>query len=446
MRTDISGFPELLPSEQIIFEEMRNKIEEGFRIYGFSPMDTPAIERLSSLLSKGDDSEIYGIYRLSDPDGKKEFGLRFDLTVPMVRYISKYAGELIFPFKRYQIAPVWRGERPQYGRYRQFYQCDIDVVAAEQLSVFYDAEVIAAITTTLRSLHVSNFHTCINNRKILAGFLKTIIVESQINDAIRIIDKITKLPEEEFERQIRELKVSDEGFRRISDFLSSKRKGTNAEILKWLSSLNFNEEFTEGVKELREILETLNKIGIGNDYIKISTQLARGLTYYTGTVFETLFDDAIESSSIAGGGRYENFKVSSKAYTGIGGSIGITRLLSKLLDNGQVKAEKASTAELLITSQDAKYLQNYMQLAQKFRKAGINVDTYFQTKNLGAQLTYASRKGIKYVLIANETELLEGNAILRNLDTRKQKVISIKYVADEVVQLLKNTENGLSRD
>lgn len=436
MKTDISGFPELLPSEQIVFEEMRSKIEYGFRSYGFSPMDTPAVERLSSLLSKGNDNEIYGIYRLSDPDGKKEFGLRFDLTVPMVRYISKFDGELIFPFKRYQIAPVWRGERPQYGRYRQFYQCDIDVVTVGQLSIFYDAEIIAAITNTLRLLNVSDFHTCVNNRKILAGFLKTVISEPKINDAIRIVDKIGKLPEEEFERQIRELNVSNEGFRRISDFLSTKRRGTNTEILKWLSSLNFNEEFAKGVEELDEILETLNKIGIGNDYVKISTQLARGLTYYTGTVFETIFDNDVESSSIAGGGRYENLKVLSKAYTGIGGSIGLTRLISKLIDNGRIKRDKSSPAQILITSQDPKYLQNYMLMAQKFRKAGLNVDTYLQTKNLGIQLTYASRKGIRYVLIANEMELLEEKAILRNLDTKKQNIISTKHITDDVIKLI----------
>ena len=438
MRTDISGFPEFLPQEQLLFNDMVRTIMASYERFGFVPMDTPAIERLTALLSKGDDNEIYGIYRLSDPDGKKEFGLRFDLTVPLVRYVTKYRGELLFPFKRYQISPVWRGERPQYGRYRQFYQCDIDVIGDEELSINYDAEVVGVIVRTLVALNIPHFHVHLNNRKVLTGFLKTGVPEANISKVIHLIDKMDKISMQDFADQIAALGIDDEFLAKMRNFLEIEKRGDNLEIIRILKGFNFNEEFNQGTAELEMVLDQLRQIDIEDNFIHVSTKLVRGLSYYTGTVFEATLDNMPDFGSIAGGGRYENLVIdgSSKKLPGVGASIGITRLIAKLIEKGLFVAKKASTAHIMVTSQSKDSIGAYMRIAEKLRRLGLNVETYLHEKSLGAQLSYASRKGIKYVLIANEMELLEGTAIIRNLETKEQKTVRVEYLGNDVTKFM----------
>ena len=403
MKSNISGFPEFLPQEQIVFNRVMQSIKEHFELYGFVPMDTAAVERVDVLLAKGNDNEIYGLYRLADENSKKDLGLRFDLTVPLARYVSQNAGELIFPFKRYQISPVWRGERPQYGRYRQFYQCDIDVIGAGSLSVDHDAEIISLVTWALSSLRIPEFRTKINNRKILTGFFSKLVKKERIVDAIRIVDKFDKISLEEFENEMLKLLNNEKDLSKVRSFFDSDSRGGVDEVLIWLHSLSLGEEFTQGVEELDTVVQILKRLGLSDDRMQIHTRLARGLTYYTGTIFETAFVDVRDMGSIAGGGRYDNLTQTlgdSKKYPGVGATIGISRLVPKLMELGLLTADKKSTADLLITVQDRSLMAYYMKLANKFRALGIKTETYLQDKSLGAQLSYASRKGIAFALIA----------------------------------------------
>ncbi|MDR3187288.1 MAG: histidine--tRNA ligase [Holosporaceae bacterium] len=439
MKSDISGFPEFLPQEQIVFSEIMEIIKKKFEFYGFVPMDTPAVERVSTLLAKGDDNEIYGLYRLADGENaKKDLGLRFDLTVPLARYVAAHFGQLVFPYKRYHIAPVWRGERPQYGRYRQFYQCDVDVVGNGELSLAHDAEIILLVTDVLQSLNIFNFHTKINNRKILSGFLKTFADEKTVTEIIKLIDKIGKISYDEFDEAVLQQKVSDNDLRKIRSFLEIEKRGRNLEVLKWMETLKFNEEYSLGVSELEETLQLLKKMEIEDNKIKISMKLARGLTYYTGNVFETVLDDFDDLGSIAGGGRYDNLvrSLSDKYFPGVGVTIGISRLVPKLLEKGLLKADRSATAQLLVTVQCREYMGSYLKMADKLRSIGIKTEIYLHDKNLGAQLSYASKKGIKFVLIANEMELLDGRAIIRNLETKEQMTISVPTFAEEISKFM----------
>lgn len=445
MKSDISGFPEFLPNEQIAFNAVMNSIKDHFELYGFVPMDTPAVERIETLLAKGNDSEIYGLYRLADENSKKRLGLRFDLTVPFARYVASHHGHMIFPHKRYQIAPVWRGERPQSGRYRQFYQCDVDIIGEGELSIAYDAEIVKLITETLQDLNIPDFSTKINNRKLLTGFLNSIIVgeqaEEKVLESVRLIDKIEKISENDFWASINELGVSLKNSEKLKLFLDTDKIGNNSEILKSLETFDCGKIFSDGLKELKTVIALLKKFDVEDSRVKISTKLARGLTYYTGSVFETTFNDIKDVGSISGGGRYDNLTsmVSScnKKFAGVGASIGISRLVPKLIEKGILDCDKSTTAQLLITVQNSEFLENYIKLSEQCRRLGIKTEMYLQNKSLSAQINYASRKGITYVLIANDAELSNKKAVIRNLETKEQVVIKTERMSKEIVDLLK---------
>jgi len=437
MKSDISGFPEFLPNEQIAFNRVISKIRERFESYGFAPMDTAAVERVSTLLAKGNDNEIYGLYRLADENSKKDLGLRFDLTVPLARYVSSNFSQLIFPFRRYQIAPVWRGERPQNGRYRQFYQCDVDILGDGSLALEHDAEIVALINLVLSSLNIPRFHTKLNNRKILSGFLKSIVDEGKIEHFVRLIDKVDKIPYEEFEKEAKSYLVVKQDFKKLAVFMDAEKKGSNFEILKWLGTLRFSDEFSQGVEELMNVVSTLKKLGIEDDQVKVCTKLARGLNYYTGLVFETVFDGELSSiGSISGGGRYDNLTtlISDKVLPGVGATIGVSRLVPVLMERGILKTDSCSPAMLLVTVQNRQFITTYMKIADRFRKIGVKTEVYLQDKSLGVQLNYANKKGYHFVVIANELELAESKAILRNLETREQKIIHTDYIGEELLK------------
>lgn len=439
MKADISGFPEFFPNEQIAFNAVRDRIVENFELYGFSPLDTVAVERVSTLLSKGNDTEIYGLFRIADSNDKKDLGLRFDLTVPLARYVSSYHNELVFPFKRYQVAPVWRGERPQYGRYRQFYQCDIDVIGNGSLSLNYDAEVISTIIRTLNAIHVPQFHTYINNRKILNGFLKTIVNENKLLDLVKVLDKADHMTFEVFKNRVTELGVDEEKFERLRNFTEGAKGRNNFEIIQWLKTIPISDEFKQGVEELDTVLTLLKQIDISDDVVKISLKLARGLNYYTGSIFETTIDSEPDLGTISGGGRYDNLTnmLSKHKCPGVGATIGISRLIPKMMERGIISTNKSSPAQILITVQKPEYIGTYIRIAENFRKFGVKAEVYLHDKDLSAQLTYASRKGIKYALLANDVELLEGDGIVRNLETGEQQVIHTNFVGNSLHDILK---------
>lgn len=438
MKSDISGFPEFLPHEQIAFQNMTSIIRYYFELYGFIPMDTAAVERVHTLLAKGNDSEIYGLYRLADIDAvKKNLGLRFDLTVPFARYVSSNYGQMTFPHKRYQIAPVWRGERAQHGRYRQFYQCDIDVIADGELSQRYDAEVVLLFAEILLHIGVKNFHTKINNRKILSGFLKSIIHADQITDALRIIDKIDKITPEEFTSALRTLSITDAQISNITNFLQSE-EDDNEQIINRLKKMEVNEEFSLGVDELYSLIMLLRSFGLNEKHFKISMRLARGLNYYTGVVFETVLNDAPEIGSIAGGGRYDNLTetICNKKFPGVGGTIGISRLVPMLIEKNILNTDKHSTADVLVTVQDPNCMDSYINIANVLRQNKIKTEIYLQNKSLSSQLNYANKKGMCYAIIANEDELLRDCIIVRNLKDKTQVTGNISHLISHIMKTI----------
>lgn len=430
----ISGFPEYTPAMQIAFNKVLSIIKEKFELFGFSPLDTPAVEKISTLLAKGNDNEIYGIYRLADANDKKDLALRFDLTVPLARYVVQHSDELVFPYKRYHIAPVWRGERAQAGRYRQFYQCDIDIVDNNDLSFNCDAEIVALVSEILKALKV-DFEFKINNKKILDGMV-SYITDGSISsiDILRVIDKKEKVEEDKFCSMLLDLGLNSKQVNMILDFLSLS--GTNLEILNKLNSLNYNETFNNGVRELKALFDNLALFGVDYNNVKIDMSLARGLTYYTGSIFEAKLRNLNFLGSICGGGRYDNLTTyfSKNRYPGVGATIGISRLIPVLIENNLLEAKEMSPAKVLVTVQNADMIKEYISISQMLRNAGIKTELFLQNKKLAQQITYASKKGFKYIVIANQEELFNNNVNIKNLETGEQNMVS----KDELIKKLKD--------
>ncbi len=421
----ISGFPELLPREQIAFNGIVGKIREQFELFGFSPIDTPAVEKVSTLLSKGNDNEIYGIHRLADPSEDKSLALRFDLTVPLARYVTEHCAKLTFPYKRYHIAPVWRGERPQRGRYRQFYQCDVDIIGNGDVPLFYDAEIVTIGYTVLSVIGVSGFTMFVNNRLMLSGLLKSFgISEDNIPEVLRIIDKAEKISAEDLQKELLQ-----KGIRRHDvDLLLGLQPGCSPESLQDLCS---HEDFQQGLREVIHVIGLAKEWGVPSNQLQFHPTLARGLQYYTGTVVETQLLNHPELGSICSGGRYahlaENF--STRKFPGVGISVGISRLLPFLLEQGVVKASTETPASVLVTMQNPDLLSYYMKIAQNLRAHGINTEIYLAPSPLETQMKYADRKGFSYALIANTQESDQEHVVVRFLQERTQQLVHIRDVA-----------------
>lgn len=431
--SSISGFPEYLPAIQIAFNRVVNIIKEKFELFGFAPLDTPAVEKVSTLLAKGNDNEIYGIYRLADSNDKKDLALRFDLTVPLARYVAQHCEDLVFPYKRYHIAPVWRGERAQAGRYRQFYQCDIDIVNNDELDLNCDAEILIVIYEVLKSLNL-DFEIRINNKKILDG-LMIYITEGKIPSAniLRVIDKREKVSNEAFNSMLREVGLDGSQITKILNFLAID--GGNSEIIQNLKTLKYNEIFETGIAELEELYKKLSLFGVGYGNVKIEMSLARGLNYYTGSIFEAKLRNLGFASSISGGGRYDNLTTyfSKKKFPGVGATIGISRLVPVLIENGLLNANEMSPAEVLVTVQERDNLKDYLEIANQLRKAGKNTEIFLQNKKLSQQLNFASKKKMKYVVIANKDELAAKKVNLKNMETGEQNLICIDQLQGLIV-------------
>lgn len=427
MSSHISGFLEFLPKEQILFNKIIDLIRLKFESYGFIPLETSAVERAETLLSKGNDNEIYGIYRLAEEDvisAKKDMGLRFDLTVPLARYVAKNYGQLVFPYRRYQIAPVWRGERPQSGRYRQFYQCDIDIINEGELSDSFDAELVAIVYDIFTAINLKKFTIKINNRKILTGLMKSYGVNDPA-EAIKVIDKFAKISKDQFISELSVLSLTQDQIEQLVNLISLEMN--NDDMINYLVNFCNDDEFLLGVTELRFLLERVRAFGVDENNIKITPALARGLNYYTGTIYETQLDEYPSFGSIAGGGRYANLVsgFGNKSLPGVGLSIGITRLFPKLIEMGVLKTGEESIAPIIITSQNHDLLSNYIIIAKKLRDFGFFVELYLQEKALANQLKYASKKGFKFALIADKVELERGEVIVKDMLASSQEIVKI---------------------
>lgn len=413
----ISGYPEWLPEVRYVEQQWFDHIRRVFESYGFCNIETPSVEELDVISAKGEvDKEIYVLERLHQEEGEgKEarLALHFDQTVPLARYVAQHFGDLVFPFKRYQMQRVWRGERPQKGRFREFYQCDIDVIGVDQLGLHFDAEmpaIIYEILSGLPGMENEKFQLRISNRKILLGFLKSIGIddENTITDITRAIDKIKKIPQNDLRAHIEKAVPDKTQFDYIVKFLNSGvtdcsdieelETKLRENLLKEIVYLDtYNEEFEEGIEELSFIMKQLSHLP--KDSALADLTIVRGLDYYTGTVYETTFKGREEFGSICSGGRYDDLASSyiNKNLPGVGISIGFSRLFSYMVDQGKLTATRKSPADVLMVLPSEERRAVAAETAQTLRQRGIKVELFHSGTKIGKQMAYAEKKGIPYV-------------------------------------------------
>ncbi len=429
----LPGFMELLPTEQILFEQMKKIIETTYQKYGFLPLDTPNLELSEVLLTKSGGETEKQIYRFMK--GETDISLRFDLTVPLAKYVAKNYGNLSFPFRRYQIGKVYRGEKVQKGRYREFYQCDIDIIGDGELDVVNDAELPSVIYTIFKQFGFEKFTICINNRKILNGFFEELEQKEKAQDILRIIDKIDKIGKEAVMEEIAKIGVNTESINKIISFIEID--GNNSEKIQKLKDLNIkNEVFNIGLSELENTINNIELLGVPDTNYKIDLTIARGLDYYTGTVYETFLDDYREIGSVCSGGRYEDLAgyYINKKLPGVGISIGLTRLFYKLNEMNLIKAEKKSVSDILIIPM-SNDLSVSLKLATGLRNLGINTEVYLNDKKLKAKLKYADKLEIPYIVLIGEDEVTNGKVKVKNMKTGEE--IESNIDAREIFKIVK---------
>jgi len=419
----LPGFMELLPNEQILFNEMKETIRKSYEEFGFLPLNTPIIELSEVLLAKAGGETEKQIYRFDK--GDTDLSLRFDLTVPLAKYVSMHYGELSFPFRRYQIGKVYRGERPQKGRFREFYQCDIDIIGDNELNILHDAEMPMVIYNTFKKLGFDDFTIRINNRKILNGFFASLNLEDPA-EVLRIIDKLDKIGVESVKTCLAEINVESDSINRIIDFISIK--GSNDEKIANLKALNINNEiFEKGVQELEAVVNGVRLFGISENNFSVDLTIARGLDYYTGTVYETFLNDYRELGSVCSGGRYENLAeyYTDKKLPGVGISIGLTRLFYKLNELNAIKFSRESIAKVLVVSASSD-ITPCLPIATAFRTAGINTELFLTDKKIKAKFKYADKLNIPFVVVIGEDEIASHYVTLKNMKTGEQFQVPIE--------------------
>ena len=425
----LRGFDqEYLPHEQLQFNHLVDVIRRNFELYGFLPIETPSAERREVLTSKGGvEKEIYALTRLAEADDDEaatKGALRFDLTVPLARYVAMRERELAFPFRRYQIQRVWRGETPQArkGRFREFYQCDIDIINREKLSYLAEAEIPSVVYSVFREMAIGEFRIRINNRKVLKGLLQEFRVpEDKSAEVLRTLDKVEK---EEAARIVEELVragLPNAPATRLYQLIAAKRD--TRETLAELGEMR-NELCVQGVEELRKVVEAMGQLGVPQAAFAVDLSVVRGLDYYTGTIYETQLLAHPDIGSICSGGRYDDLAsyFTETRLPGVGISIGLTRLFSKLSEAGLLRPLARTPAEAIVVTMDGRYLANYLEIATRLRAAGINTEVYLEQAKLKNQLAYADRKGFRVAVIAGENEFAEAKVQIKNLTTQEATV------------------------
>lgn len=430
----LPGFMELMPQDQILFDKMKNTIESVYSSYGFYPLDTPIIELSNVLLAKAGGETEKQIYRFNK--GDNDLSLRFDLTVPLAKYVASRSNELIFPFKRYQIGKVYRGERPQKGRFREFYQCDIDVIGNETLSILYDAEIPSIIYDLFKKLNIGDFTIRINNRKILTGFFNSLELNSKVTDILRIIDKIEKIGEDEVKSELSLLDIDSDKVSKIIEFI--RISGDAFTKIDSLKNLGITDEvYNEGVNELETVINNIKARGLDSNFYDVDLTIARGLDYYTGTVYETILKDYPSIGSVCSGGRYENLATyyTDKKLPGVGISIGLTRLFYQLKEAGVIKTTDSSVADITILpmTENYEYVYKFSNLLKRF---GVRVDTAFLGK-FKQLMRYADKQKTPYVLIIGDDEISKGVAVLKDMFTGLQTEVTLENIIEIYNRLLK---------
>ena len=425
----LPGFLELLPQDQIVFNSMLDSIRKTYETFGFMPLDTPIIEKTDVLLAKGGGETEKQIYRFTK--GDTDMSLRFDLTVPLARYTAQHSANLTFPFRRYQIGKVYRGERNQKGRFREFYQCDVDIIGQDKLSLQSDAEIISVINATFQALGFNSFTIRINNRKVLQGMLNYLDV-ADTTDVLRTLDKLDKIGRQKVADELSQLGLNGTAVALILDLI--ELRGTNAEILTQLSTFPItNEKYQLGVDELKQVTNLVTAFQVPEQNITIDLGIARGLDYYTGTVFETTLNDYPQIGSVCSGGRYDNLAeyYTTQKFPGVGASIGLTRLYYQLNEVGFFKdAPKSLTKVLVVPIGDV--ITDGIGLVTKLRQLGIPSQLYAEEGKLSKKLNYANKSGIPFVILIGEEEVASGRVLLKNMLTGEQSTVDF----DQAVKLL----------
>ena len=415
----LPGFMELLPQDQILFNQIKETIRRNYEKFGFLPLDTPIIEDSKVLLAKAGGETEKQIYRFNK--GENDLSLRFDLTVPLAKYVAKNYGTLAFPFRRYQIGKVYRGERQQKGRYREFYQCDIDIIGDGELSIINDAELPNVIYNTFKELEFGEFTICINNRKILNGLFESLELNEMSADILRIIDKIEKIGKEAVIEELGKLNIENNKIEKIMNFIAIE--GSNDEKIKALNDLGItSEKFQKGLEELTDVVKYMRLFGIPEENFKIDLTIARGLDYYTGTVYETFLNEYKNLGSICSGGRYENLAeyYTDKKLPGVGISIGLTRLFYQLNEIKLIKAQKKSIADVLVISMTENF-EYVFKVASKLRDEGKNVQVYYEDKKVKAKFKYADKLEIPYTVVIGDDEVQSNSYSVKNMTTGEQE-------------------------
>ncbi len=429
----LAGFMELLPEEQVIFNHMKDTIRSSYEKFGFLPLDTPIIEYSEVLLAKAGGETEKQIYRFTK--GDTDLSLRFDLTVPLAKFVSQNLYNLSYPFRRYQIGKVFRGERPQKGRYREFYQCDIDIIGDGELSVLNDAEIPSIIYTTFKNLGFDNFTVRVNNRKILGGFFAELGYEDKITDILRIIDKVEKIGVGTVKEILAEMEILPENVDRIIEFISIK--GSAFEVISKLRSLSIkNEMFNLGVDELEIVSNNVEAFGLPAKNYKIDLTIARGLDYYTGTVYETVLNDYPQIGSICSGGRYDNLAefYTNKKLPGVGISIGLTRLFYQLKEAGLLKEINKNISKVMVIPM-VDDIKECIKVATELRNSGVNTEIYYNEKSIKGKFNYANKLGIPYVIVIGEDEVKSNTVAIKNMITGNQ--VSVRNDIHEILEIIK---------
>ena len=425
------GVLELLPLDQIAFQRMLDVIRRNYERFGFLPVETPVIEFSDILLTKtGGETErqVYFVQStgaLAQEKDRPELALRFDLTVPLARYVAEHEHDLSFPFRRYQMQRVYRGERAQRGRFREFYQCDIDVIGKDALSVRYDAEIPAVIYSVFRELDVGAFTIQMNNRKLMRGYFEGLGIDDAEKQmlVLREVDKLDKRGPQYVRDTLtgEAFGLSHEAADRILDFVQVRSTSLTDALAKLDALGSGGETFEQGRTELKEVLGLLHDFGVPDTHFALNLSIARGLDYYTGTVYETTLNDHPDIGSVCSGGRYENLagQYTKSHLPGVGISIGLTRLFWQLRDAGLI-ARAQSTVDVLVTQMDAADLPHYIALATELRQAGIATEVVMEGGKLGKQFKYADRAGIRFVLVLGEDELARNVVTVKDLRREDQ--------------------------
>ncbi|NET46424.1 histidine--tRNA ligase [Okeania sp. SIO2B3] len=449
-----SGFPEFLPGEKRLESYLMDTIREVFERYGFTPIETPAVERLEVLQAKGNqgDNIVYGLSPILPPNrqaekekagdsGSEERALKFDQTVPFAAYIARHLNDLNFPFARYQMDVVFRGERAKDGRFRQFRQCDIDVVGRGKLSLLYDAQIPAIIAEIFEAINIGDFLIRINNRKVLTGFFASVGVAAEnIVSCIRIVDTAEKVGETKVKKALYEISLSESQVEKVWDF--TKIKGTVDDVLNKLKSmaeiLDNSEVLSQGISELETVISGVRNLGVSDQRFCIDLSIARGLDYYTGTVYETTLIGHEALGSICSGGRYEELvgMFIGEKMPGVGISIGLTRLMSRLLKAGILESFAPTPATVMVVNMQEDLMATYLDVSQQLRRSGMNVITSFDSRGVGKQLQQADKQKIPFCIIIGSEEAAANMCSLKDLRTGEQMKVPIAGLAGVLKQRL----------